>query len=396
MQRAKVTAQETFFIVGGVLLIDVTILTVWTIMDPLEWDRDPITMDKYGHTLSSEGYCRSDHFEIFASIIAAFHFTIMGVACYLCYLSREIPTQFAEGKYVTVAMISNLQIFVVAIPVLIILGSDPETSFFVRSVIIWMNDLVVLGLIFGNLMLSVHGDFVDNSDSKVMIREAMNTYQSRRNKRKSTLATRDSSSPRQWNAGNSSYIPTPSTLSYGGQESIFEESGHNPQPANASWNLQTTSAPLSLKSLPEEEESDPDKDVLKVLSDSIGALGDAFLDEDDDADLQSIGENSSDSSKERSDYTSSTDGEIKRAVYVETSPGSGSSAAPAMHATGEWTPSNPGGNLLDQNHDNQSIRLLLGYDERHGPSLKDEKEGASTDTAESSHGEPNFREMYFT
>ena len=71
-------------------------------------------------------------------------------------VARNIPTQFHEGKVVSIAMISNLQIFLVGLPILVILGPAPQTSFFVRSVIIWMNDFVVVTLIFSNLMYSVH------------------------------------------------------------------------------------------------------------------------------------------------------------------------------------------------------------------------------------------------
>ena len=39
---------------------------------------------------------------------------------------------------------------------LIIAGDDPAAHFFVRSAIVWMNDFVVLVLIFGNLIYSVH------------------------------------------------------------------------------------------------------------------------------------------------------------------------------------------------------------------------------------------------
>ena len=62
----------------------------------------------------------------------------------------------------TIAIVSNLQIFVVGVPVLIILGDEPQTSFFMKSVIVWMNDLVVVVLIFGNLMWNVQ--FTDGSD----------------------------------------------------------------------------------------------------------------------------------------------------------------------------------------------------------------------------------------
>ena len=64
----------------------------------------------------------------------------------------------------SIAMISNLQIFIVGVPILIILGSDPQSSFFVRSVIIWMNDLAVVTLIFGNLMYSVHRQGGNNEE----------------------------------------------------------------------------------------------------------------------------------------------------------------------------------------------------------------------------------------
>ena len=133
MRRIRVSIQETVLIIGGVLLIDVTILTVWTIVDPLHWNRSILTADKFGDPLSSEGHCESEHWIVFAGLIAILHFSLMAVACYMCYVARDIPTKFSEGKYVAIAMLSNLQIFVVGVPVLIILGSDPKTSFFAHN-----------------------------------------------------------------------------------------------------------------------------------------------------------------------------------------------------------------------------------------------------------------------
>ena len=68
---------------------------------------------------------------------------------------------------------SNLQIFIVGLPILIIVGQDPVSSFFVRSVIIWMNDFVVVTLIFGNLIYSVH---FDKDRKAVGIREAVGLH----------------------------------------------------------------------------------------------------------------------------------------------------------------------------------------------------------------------------
>lgn len=43
-----------------------------------------------------------------------------------------------------------------AVPVLVISENDPVAHVFVRSAVVWMNDFVVLVLIFGNLMYAVH------------------------------------------------------------------------------------------------------------------------------------------------------------------------------------------------------------------------------------------------
>jgi gamma-aminobutyric acid type B receptor len=104
---------DTLCCVGSVLLVDVIILVCWTKIDPLKWERVVIREDQFGDPLESRGVCTSDSWEVFALIIALFHFGLMAVACYMCYVARNIPSKFSEHKFVTIAMISNLQIFVV-------------------------------------------------------------------------------------------------------------------------------------------------------------------------------------------------------------------------------------------------------------------------------------------
>ena len=60
MQRIQVSTMVTLKIVGIILIIDVMILTIWTVIDPLQWTRDVVTADKYGNALSSVGYCSSE------------------------------------------------------------------------------------------------------------------------------------------------------------------------------------------------------------------------------------------------------------------------------------------------------------------------------------------------
>lgn len=104
---------DTLLCIGGVMLVDVVILISWSVIDPLEWEREVIREDQFGIALESQGFCTCDSWVIFASIIALLHCTLMAVACYMCYVARNIPSKYSEHKFVTIAMLSNLQIFIV-------------------------------------------------------------------------------------------------------------------------------------------------------------------------------------------------------------------------------------------------------------------------------------------
>merc|ERR1711865_173551 len=142
----------------GLVFVDAVILMIWSTKDPLKWIR---TVDMYADNtvdfpLSSNGQCESDDAAPYFGLIAALHAFVMVYASFLCYKSRNIPTKFAEGKYVALAMASNLEVFLLGIPVMIIVGNDPSTSFFVRSAIIFLNDFAVICFIFGNLTYSFY------------------------------------------------------------------------------------------------------------------------------------------------------------------------------------------------------------------------------------------------
>ena len=82
-------------------------------------------------------------------------------------------------------MISNLQIFIISIPVLVLVSNDPMTGLFIRAAVIWMNDLVVICVIFGSLMYSVHFGTKKN----VNIGTAVSDYT--RRERESTIAAKE-------------------------------------------------------------------------------------------------------------------------------------------------------------------------------------------------------------
>ena len=156
LKRAAVSIGETLKMIGMLLVIDAIILGVWTALDPLKWKRTVLASDVEGYPLSSAGQCEADSSSVYLAAIGILHALVMVYASYLCYQTRNIPTEFAGGKYVALAMASNLQVFLLGVPVMVIVGNDPSTSFFVRSAIIFLNDFAVLGFIIGELIFSYY------------------------------------------------------------------------------------------------------------------------------------------------------------------------------------------------------------------------------------------------
>ncbi|CAJ1959354.1 unnamed protein product [Cylindrotheca closterium] len=182
-RRAYTSWQDTLSMIGKVLLLDVVILVLWTGVDPLHWQREIIRQDQFGFTLESRGSCTSENWRPFLGALVALHITLCVIACYMCYVARNIPSRYSEHKYLTIAMVSNLQVFAIGVPVLIITEDDPASHFFVRSAVVWMNDFVVLALIFGNLMYAVHssksrGQMTGREKQKVS--EAVRSFEPRR------------------------------------------------------------------------------------------------------------------------------------------------------------------------------------------------------------------------
>ena len=96
-----------------VLFLDIVILVLWTSVDPLHWEREVIRQDQFGFILESQGTCTSDNWRIFLGALVTLHIALCVVACYMCYVSRNIPSRYSEHKYLTIAMVANLQVFAI-------------------------------------------------------------------------------------------------------------------------------------------------------------------------------------------------------------------------------------------------------------------------------------------
>ena len=103
-KRVTVKSKDTLLMIAGITSVDIIICAVWTGVDPLHWVRTITSVDIFGQPLSSVGYCSSNNWKAFVAAIGTWHLTLMLIACYLCYLTRNISTKFA-GTTQTVSFV---------------------------------------------------------------------------------------------------------------------------------------------------------------------------------------------------------------------------------------------------------------------------------------------------
>ena len=158
LKVTRIKASQLVGMIFVLVVVDGSILAAWTATNPLAYTRTALSVDGKGRVLESYGSClpqdSSGPLWIFVALIASFHFCLLVGACFIAYKARNVSSAFSESKWIAICLVSNLQIFVIGLPVLAIVADDPEANFFIRAMIIFLNDLSVLLLIFLPKLLS--------------------------------------------------------------------------------------------------------------------------------------------------------------------------------------------------------------------------------------------------
>lgn len=118
MEVKKVEPKDVFSVMVVVILVQVIILTCWQVIDPLMWQRDVLATDFNGYPTKSVGACQSDHILRYVTPLLVFDFLILAFALFLSFTSRNLPTEFQEGTWITASVLSIVQILLMAVPIL--------------------------------------------------------------------------------------------------------------------------------------------------------------------------------------------------------------------------------------------------------------------------------------
>jgi simple sugar transport system substrate-binding protein len=147
MRRKKVEVKDVLLIMIVMLALEVTILLCWTLISPSMWERSALT-EVDGYVLESSGFCMSEHGMTFSMVQTSFHAACLLCAVVLCWQTSEIPTEFAEGSYISLSILCVFQTALITIPLRWMVHDVPDVSFFVEAAALFLSSYTVLLLIF--------------------------------------------------------------------------------------------------------------------------------------------------------------------------------------------------------------------------------------------------------
>lgn len=115
--RRKISAGAVAGPLIALLLATMVVLTTWTLHDPLTWTRTEV--DEF--TGESIGQCDSDHGAVYLSLLGVVVATPTMLTCIMAWKTKDIDTAFSESKWIFTLIILQIQVIMVAIPIVIIL-----------------------------------------------------------------------------------------------------------------------------------------------------------------------------------------------------------------------------------------------------------------------------------
>lgn len=147
--RVRVTALELaapmLFLIG----LNLVVLLLWTILDPLIYVRqDNPGTDGWNRIISTYGACRSEYPERYIIPLVLINLGALVAANWQAYKARKIKSEFSESKYIALAMMSYLQALLIGLPILFVVRDSPQAFYLTLSFMVFVLCVGLLLLIF--------------------------------------------------------------------------------------------------------------------------------------------------------------------------------------------------------------------------------------------------------
>lgn len=178
-RRITVTVRDVCLPFALLMMLNFGFLLAWTLTDPMKWVRISTGRTQDGD-LESFGRCESSKTvaTVMVSLVAAANVVALIMANIQAYQTRDLNVAYEESKFVTFAMASIMQAFFVGFPVLFLADDNTNARFLVRSVLVFVISMSVLGFIFIPKMFAGNKEFESVRLSSHFSHRVTNTHNS--------------------------------------------------------------------------------------------------------------------------------------------------------------------------------------------------------------------------
>jgi hypothetical protein len=172
LSRVKVDARAVAKPFAVLFILNVAILTGWTIVSPSQYVR--IEMDNYdtfGRSLESYGRCQSSNgwFWLFLSVIIIADMTLIVFAAVKCYNVRNRSAYFAETQALGWSMACMVETLILGAPILIALHDQPSAFYVASTALLFVLCATLLSPMFLFRVIKRHSRYADaRADEKRM------------------------------------------------------------------------------------------------------------------------------------------------------------------------------------------------------------------------------------
>jgi len=148
--RVFVSTRDVLLPFFALMTANMIVLTLWTALDPLVYTRQNLPgTDGWKRVIATYGSCRSSHStSAFLAPLGLINLSVLILANWQAYEARSIESEFAESKYIALAMASLLQTMLCCVPVILVVGEAPRTFYLVTVMMLFVICTSVMLLIF--------------------------------------------------------------------------------------------------------------------------------------------------------------------------------------------------------------------------------------------------------
>ena len=146
--RSKVHVKQVLWPCIALLGVSVIILTVWTTVEPLQWERNPV--DEEFPQDETYGQCASPNDIWFTVSLGVVLLVTTLLAGFMAWRTRDVDAKFSESNWIFTTIVLQVQILIVGIPVLIIVQrQSADATYLGRVLLIWTMTISTMALMFG-------------------------------------------------------------------------------------------------------------------------------------------------------------------------------------------------------------------------------------------------------